>query len=752
MFQLKINNNFFSSLIIICFGYYAFRLCFFALSIPHHFAPDEIVHVGICKVFSQVWWLPKNTGENYSLGNVVDVPWLYYFVMGKLLHFKVVPVSDLLYLRLLNCALSLTMVIFSFRWISLLTNNNFTRFLFLVLITNTPMFTFLGACVNYDNLLNLLSILTLFYLHRFFNTHSLSCFFLSGIFLFASPLTKITSLPLVIIFIGIFLYYVLWNRESALSFIKNENIHLTNKNGWLAVFFLVLCFLNFSLYGGNLLKYKKLVPEAGDVFSQEQIMQNIVSTRDLVFSNYRSGKWEKKEVIEEAVKSNNPEPFLAALSLIDNYERNKDKPQLSLYFGYPLVWLDLMIHRSVGIFSHESISKSSFVVAIYKLILIFSFIVLALNWRKEKPGFLMNQSIILVFIYSLFLMLYVNYYGYYLKSLAPGWSIQGRYFFPVLAPFYGVVSYYLTNSFKNFATLLVVMLVAVFFIWGDFPHLLFHSDYHSWSEKLNSVDNVSRNNKSQLDVVIGDFYKSEKNDTKALMHYKRSIQIDPSNTLSYYKLGRFYLENGSLSMALEHYQSALKLEPENAGYHYLLGQVYQEAGFLDKAISQFETAILLNPEIGASRRFFGDLYAKNRQWDKAIEQYLAAIKLEPENSGFHYLLGSVYQQAGSLDNAKEQFETAIRLEPANGWYHRFLGQLDELNGQPKMALEQYQQAVRLDSENASFHYLLGTLYQKMNLSDKALEQYKELIRLAPENIQYQNLVKQFDEDRASKVR
>jgi hypothetical protein len=39
----------------------------------------------------------------------------------------------------------------------------------------------------------------------------------------------------------------------------------------------------------------------------------------------------------------------------------------------------------------------------------------------------------------------------------------------------------------------------------------------------------------------------------------------------------------------------------------------------------------------------------------------------------------------------------------------------------------------------------------MMLPDKALEQYKELVRLDPENIQYQQLVQQFTEDRASKV-
>ena len=132
-------------------------------------------------IFSKALLLPKDSEASYSLGLVTHIPYLYYFLMGKLVTLNFSPVSDLVFLRLLNCILSFLTVFFGYKWIKLVTDNRTCHLLFIVLLTNTPMFTFTGAFVNYDNLVNLFAVLSLYYMHLFFQKPDTKQFLLCGV-------------------------------------------------------------------------------------------------------------------------------------------------------------------------------------------------------------------------------------------------------------------------------------------------------------------------------------------------------------------------------------------------------------------------------------------------------------------------------------------------------------------------------------------------------------------------------------------
>ena len=87
-------------------AYFGVRLIFFALMISPSVPPDEVTHVGLCRIFSKVFLLPVNSPETYEFGLVTNTPWLYYWIMGKLLHLNVCGIPDLLFLRLLNIPLA----------------------------------------------------------------------------------------------------------------------------------------------------------------------------------------------------------------------------------------------------------------------------------------------------------------------------------------------------------------------------------------------------------------------------------------------------------------------------------------------------------------------------------------------------------------------------------------------------------------------------------------------------------------------
>ena len=468
------------------FFYFVVRLIYFALNIPHSIPPDEVTHFGYCKVFSQAWGFPVNSEQTYKLGDLTHIPWLYYYLMGKFLSLNLLSISELVYLRLLNILLACLTTFFSFRWISLLTKNKKTQLFFLILITNTPMLTFLGASVNYDNLVNLCAVLTLYYTHRFFLTRSPVYFFGAGIAMLVGSLTKISFLPLVPVFLGILLVHEKERLRGLAGWMRGVREHLSMQEKGLGLLFLVLLVMCFQLYGTNLLQFKQLIPSASQVMSEEQFMQNRISARDHVISQYRSGEWDYQKAVAEAGKIQHPGDQRTALNILKFHADNKKKelPVMSR-LAYSYNWLDNLLANSVGICAHRAMSKTANELAIYQLIFLFSFFIIVRYLKYEEAGFMINQSIVLVLSYALYLLLFHNY-QIYLWSLSPTLGIQGRYIFPVLVPLYAIMAYFLTNYWGKWLSCLVIVLISGVFIWGDFPYFQSHADA-AW---LNNPENA----------------------------------------------------------------------------------------------------------------------------------------------------------------------------------------------------------------------------------------------------------------------
>ena len=178
--------------------YFGSRLLFFALKISPAVPPDETTHFGICKVFSRVFLFPVNSPETYQYGLVTNIPWLYYWLMGKVLALNFLGISDLVFLRLVNILLVFAFVWYVRRTLRLLTDDRLTQILLIVAMTNTMMLSFLSASVSYDNLTNCLAAMALYYLLAFFRERSGPLLAASLLCQLAGSLTKLTFLPLVL--------------------------------------------------------------------------------------------------------------------------------------------------------------------------------------------------------------------------------------------------------------------------------------------------------------------------------------------------------------------------------------------------------------------------------------------------------------------------------------------------------------------------------------------------------------------------
>jgi hypothetical protein len=457
------------------FGYFILRLVYFALCVPSFVPPDEVTHAGLCHIFSRVLLLPGNGPGTYEFGLVTNIPWLYYWTMGKLLHLNVFGLSDLVFLRLLNLPIACATVWYAVRLLRLLTRDRLTGLLLLAVMTNTAMFSFLSASVSYDNLVNLLAVMAIYYLLAFFRQRAGALLAASLLCQLAGGLTKITMLPLILV---LNLLFAIWAVRQWRPFVSSLRGYLAPRGRalWQVPLILVALGLNLQLYAGNYLRFGTLAATMPKVLTPELSMQNRIGAREEVFSLYESGKISYMDALQMAGDIRHPGDKADTFYLLMNYENLRAHPANWLGpVAYAKIWFQQMTATIFGIKGHLQMFKNPRQLIPIYLVLALALAGAVLRWRPREQGWLTASLAAVSLFYAGVLLVKVNYpaYSYYGN---PGITLQGRYLFPVLAPIYVLGSLYLVRLFRARALKLALALgTALLCLVYDFPWFLAHA-------------------------------------------------------------------------------------------------------------------------------------------------------------------------------------------------------------------------------------------------------------------------------------
>ena len=458
-------------LIIIILFYFLCRLLYLATHISINIPPDEITHFGISKIFSKTIFLPKDSIESYEFGLISHVPTLYYCLMGKWLNLNFFDISELIFLRMGNVIITFIMALYGLRWIKLVTSNRISILLFMILLTNTPMLSFLGASVSYDNLTNLFAVTTLFYFHIYFVNHKTSDLLSGYISFLGGTLTKKSFLPLAFIYFLIFLFHERKRIKEMLVQFKGIFAGNQIKEKFLFVILIIFLICNLTLYLGNLIKFKKIIPDRTQIMTEEQAMQNSTYTLYRIVYLYKVGKLTLNEAIQTADTIKYDKDRLNALKMLKIAEADKVKKiKILNRFQYARVWMRSMLKGIIGIEGHIAMRKTGLLYYSYAIIFIVAFINFIIFF-KNNNNFYLKDAVIISGLYGIVLMQFVNYpiYEYNLSLSA---ALQGRYLFPVIVPFYAIMSNYFTDNFKNNLAIPILICISVIFIYGDFPFFI----------------------------------------------------------------------------------------------------------------------------------------------------------------------------------------------------------------------------------------------------------------------------------------
>jgi hypothetical protein len=478
--------NHFKLIVTTLLVYFGMRLLYFAVTISPYVPPDEVTHFGTCTVFSKIFLLPENSPESYQFGLVTNIPWLYYWIMGKLLLLNFFGMSDLVFLRLLNIPIAFATVYYVRRLVRLLTEDRLTELLVVVAMTNTLMFSFLSASVSYDNLANLLAAMSIYYLFAFFQERTAHLLALYLLCILAGCLTKITFLPLAVMLAVLFVLREI-RQIPRLPAACKEYLKLPGRRGTVVLAgILVGLVLNIHLYGGNYVNFVTINPGVETVLPLEKAMQHRLTARNHILNLFKQGKITIDKAREMAAQITHQGDRNDTITLVENYAYAQQAGFKPLGPApYTAIWILQMLSTSFGLKAHIGMPNHGFSFIPLTLLILFVLAACVVRWRPWDLNWLPASLVAVSVGYAAFLITRINYPNY-IDSTDIVLTVAGRYIFPVMGPVYAVSCLYLMRLFKGEKGRLALAVFAVLvLVYSDFPFFLSNvtPEWYDWTLK-----------------------------------------------------------------------------------------------------------------------------------------------------------------------------------------------------------------------------------------------------------------------------
>jgi len=163
---------------------------------------------------------------------------------------------------------------------------------------------------------------------------------------------------------------------------------------------------------------------------------------------------------------------------------------------------------------------------------------------------------------------------------------------------------------------------------------LYHSGKLTIVEKK-VIELIKKNPKSfVLYNLFGAVLSNQKNFDKAVINYKKSIEINPDYAEGHNNLGSALYKLGKFNESIDSYQQAIKINPEYAEAYNNLGNVYDINEKVDEAILNYKKAIKINANFVEAYSNLGNLLKEIGKVDEARNCENKLLSLKPNDIGY----------------------------------------------------------------------------------------------------------------------
>eukprot|EP00088_Acartia_fossae_P053946 TRINITY_DN6163_c0_g1_i5.p1 TRINITY_DN6163_c0_g1~~TRINITY_DN6163_c0_g1_i5.p1 ORF type:complete len:327 (+),score=110.15 TRINITY_DN6163_c0_g1_i5:48-1028(+) len=241
-------------------------------------------------------------------------------------------------------------------------------------------------------------------------------------------------------------------------------------------------------------------------------------------------------------------------------------------------------------------------------------------------------------------------------------------------------------------------------------------------------------------------YKKKDFDT-AITHYKKAIELDPTNLIFHTNLAAVYFEMKNLDECIKECSTAVEVGREQradfkliAKAYNRMGSAHRKKGELEAAKTAYEKALTehrtpeyrqnlsevesaikkaaeeayINPELAEQEKQKGNECFKKGEFADAVKYYSEAIKRNPADAKIYSNRAACYTKLTAFDLALKDCDKSIELDPSFVKAYLRKGNVLKAMGQTQKAMDVYEKAMEIDPNNAE---------AKQGYKDCAVKQY-----------------------------
>ena len=253
---------------------------------------------------------------------------------------------------------------------------------------------------------------------------------------------------------------------------------------------------------------------------------------------------------------------------------------------------------------------------------------------------------------------------------------------------------------------------------------------------------------AKLQYYLGNAFRKQKIDEKAIESYIRAIQLEPDMAEPHFNLGMIYLTRRQINDAILQFREVVRIRPEDYETYLFLGRAYRQSNQIEQAVTAIQEAISLKSDLLEARLLLGEIYLRQAEPERAIEQLTVVQTYNPKDLRARELIGKGYAQAGQLERAIETFQDIIVEAPDSVSAHYNLGVSYISQKRYKEAIYQFAEVTRYKSDDADAFFNMGVAIHELlngpeqnSLEAAELDQYfneevrvfRQAIKLRPTN-------------------
>ena len=236
-------------------------------------------------------------------------------------------------------------------------------------------------------------------------------------------------------------------------------------------------------------------------------------------------------------------------------------------------------------------------------------------------------------------------------------------------------------------------------------------------------------NPAAVHVYLGNAYRCQQEDEKAIASYNRAIELDPDDAFAYNNRGVVYSNKEEYEKAIADYNRAIELDSDFACVYNNRGVVYSNKEEYEKAIADYNRAIELDSDFAGAYYNRGNAYYNKEEYEKAFADYNRAIELDRDFSESYHNRGFAYNYLEEYEKAIADYNRALELDPDDARAYHDRGNAYYYKEEYEKAIADYTRAIELDPDDAWAYVNRGKVYSRQGNTQKAKADFQAALEL-----------------------